>query len=163
MLINYALTHPESSTKIFIVRHADRLGDADELSAAGVTRSRELKRILAPAKIDSIFSTDFVRTKKTAQPLASARRTIIRIYSDELGLVKRIIKYSSGRRILVVGHSNTVDDIIKQCGCEPPDSIDPEMPITQFDNLFLVILHKVAGQVDLKCELVHMKYGAPTN
>jgi phosphohistidine phosphatase SixA len=162
LAFNYA-GHGEFNTKIFIVRHADRLGEADELSALGTKRASELKRVLMPAKIDSVFSTDFVRTKKTAQPLASSRRLPVRIYSDELALVKRIIKGSSGKRVLVVGHSNTVDDIIKSCGCVPPASIDPEMPITQFDNLFLVLLYKVPGQLDLKCELVHMKYGAVTN
>ena len=159
---NYADGHAELTTKIFIVRHADRLGDADELSALGIKRASELKRVLAPSKIDSIFSTNFVRTKKTAQPLSS-RRTPIQLYSDEMGLVKRIIQNCSGKRVLVVGHSNTVDDIIKKCGCVPPPSIDPEMPITQFDNLFLVLLYKIPGQLELKCELVHMKYGAVTN
>lgn len=149
-------------TKIFIVRHADRDGNLDALTAAGVTRTKELARVLGQAKIDSIFSTNFVRTRQTAQPLAAQRHLPIILYSEIPALVNRIIKFSNGKRVLVVGHSDTVDDIILKCGCTPPASITPSMPGTQFDNFFEVIVQKIPGQAALKCEVIHMKYGAVT-
>ena len=150
-------------TKIFIVRHADRVPNADELTPAGLKRALELKRVLGQSKIDSIFSTDFTRTKKTAQPLATSRHLPIGIYSDATVIIKRVFKYWAGKRVLIVGHSDTVDDLIRECGCTPPASIDPQMPITQFDNLFLVIVQNIPAQGGLKCEVIQMKYGAVTN
>ena len=150
-------------TEIFIVRHADRNGALDELTAAGIVRANELKRVLALSKIDSIFSTNFVRTKQTAQPLATLNGLPIKIYSDIPQLIRRITTYSAKKRVLVVGHSDTADDLIRQCGCKPPAAIDPQMPGTQFDNLFLVHVQKIPGQILLKCELIHMKYGVVTN
>jgi broad specificity phosphatase PhoE len=150
-------------TKIFIVRHADRNGNLDALTALGVTRTKELARVLGLAKIDSIFSTNFVRTKQTAQPLASMMGLPIILYTDPAALVARIMKFSNGKRILVVGHSDTVDDIISKCGCVPPPSITPQMPATQFDNMFEVLVQKIPGQNAFKCEVIHMKYGAITN
>ena len=150
-------------TKIFIVRHADRDGANDNLTTAGLTRANELKRVLGLSNIDSIFSTDFVRTKKTAQPLATHRHLPILLYSDVTTLINRIKKYSSGKRVLVVGHSDTVDDLIQKCGCTPPASITPSMPTTQYDNLFLVLVEKTKKGFVPKCEVIHMKYGAVTN
>jgi broad specificity phosphatase PhoE len=150
-------------TKVFIVRHADRAGNGDDLTAAGVTRSYELKRVLANAKIDSIYSTGYVRTRKTAMPLAKYRSLPIRLYSDTTFIIKHIMSKCVGKKVLVVGHSNTADDLIRRCGCTPPASIDPEMPVTQYDNLFLVLLHSVPGQKKPTCELIHMKYGEVTN
>jgi broad specificity phosphatase PhoE len=150
-------------TKIFIVRHADRLGNADDLSAAGVSRANELRRVLGKVKIDSIYSTDFVRTRKTALPLATLKGLPTTIYSNATVLITHIVTHVSGKRTLVVGHSDTVDDLITSCGCTPPATITPNMPATQFDHLFEVLVQKIPGQAALKCELIQMKYGAVTN
>jgi phosphohistidine phosphatase SixA len=151
-------------TRIFIVRHADRDGNNDDLTAAGVTRSYELKRVLANSKIDSIYTTNYVRTKKTMQPLAKSRSISAGIYSNPAQLARQLMSQkAAGKTMLVVGHSNTVDDLIRGCGCTPPASISPEMPVTQYDNLFLVLLQTVPGQRKPKCELLHLKYGAVTN
>jgi phosphohistidine phosphatase SixA len=151
-------------TKIFIVRHADRL-PADDLSPAGVVRANELRRVLGQAKIDSIFSTDFTRTKKTAKPLALLMGLPTIIYSNAPAVINRILTNSKGKRVVVVGHSDTVDDLIQACGCIPPPAITPNIPETQFDNLLQVLVQKVVvnGQTISKCEVIHMKYGAVTN
>lgn len=164
LLLSLALTARAQApiTKIFIVRHADRNGGADELTAAGIARANELKRVLANSKIDSVYSTDFVRTKTTGQPLATHIGRPIRLYSDIPTLINRIT-VTKGKRFLVVGHSDTVDDLIKQCGCTPPASITPQMPSTQFDNMFLVLVQRIPKQILPKCEVIHMKYGAVTN
>lgn len=148
-------------TKIFIVRHADRNGNLDALTPLGVTRTKELARVLGQAKIDSFFSTNFQRTRQTAQPLASMMGRPIILYSDPAALVTRIMKFSKGKRLLVVAHSDSVDDIIRKCGCVPPPGITPQMPSTQYDHLFEVLLQKLPAGI--KCELIHMKYGAVTN
>lgn len=153
-----------SLTKLFIVRHADKLPAGDGLSAAGTARAKELKRVLALAGIDSVFSTNFNRTKNTVQPLADLVGVSVKLYATESEVVTRILQGSRGKRLLVAGHSNTVANLIQNCGCTPPATINP-IPDTQFDNLFLVLVQKVSvnGAETSKCELIRMKYGAVTN
>ena len=150
----------QSTTRIFVVRHADR-EPGDELNPSGMQRAVELKRILMNTGIDSIFSTGFVRTQKTVAPLAAALNLPVLLYDSNPPLLKRIDLYSKGKTVLVVGHSNTVAQLIKACGCQPPFL---NVPDNQFDNLFLIILqhankkHPLSGS----CRLLSMKYGAPT-
>ncbi|MBC7889036.1 MAG: histidine phosphatase family protein [Ferruginibacter sp.] len=158
------LLKSQSLTKIFIVRHADRL-EGDDLSKAGIIRAEELKRVLGRAGIQRIFSTETVRTRKTVKPLAELLHLPTGIYATPLSLINLIKTNHPGRRIVIVGHSDTVDDLISSCGCTPPQDITPNMPATQFDNLFLVALRKtvVNNQSSWVCELIHMKYGAIAN
>lgn len=154
-------------TKIFIVRHADRL-QGDALSEAGIARAEELKRVLGQAFIQRIFTTETLRAYKTAEPLAELLHLSRERYNSVPGvinLIKSIPPGLQGKRILIVGHSDTVDDLIRQCGCIPPSGITPDMPATQFDNLFLVVLRKTIPnmQVSWICQFIHMKYGAVTN
>lgn len=151
----------QTITKIFIVRHADR-EPGDDLTAAGLVRAEELKRVLLNTGIDSVYSTNFIRTKKTVQPLATAEGLPVVLYDTNPLLLKRILK-SRGKTMLVAGHSNTVPDLIKLCGCQPPYV---NIPDTQFDNLFLVLIQYPKPGIGLlksSCKLLHMKYGAITN
>lgn len=150
----------QTVTKIFIVRHADRT-TGDDLTPAGLTRAQTLKRVLGGAGIKRIHSTDFVRTKKTAKPLADSLGLTTAIYSSIPHLVTQIKIAGAGLRHLVVGHSDTVDDIITECGCRPPASITPQMPATQYDNLFLVLLRKTGAL--WSCEWMRLRYGAATD
>ena len=144
----------EPITKIFIARHADRQGQADDLSAPGVKRAAELKRVLGLVKIDSIFSTNTIRTKKTVEPLATLKNLPIRTYLDIPTIIKHIMLNCKGKTVLVVAHSDTVDDLIRECGCKAPSSIDPNMPATEYDNLF-VVHFSAKGDATV----IHMKYG----
>jgi 2,3-bisphosphoglycerate-dependent phosphoglycerate mutase len=148
----------KSVTKVFILRHADKAGE--DLSPAGQVRAKELKRVLGEAKIDSVFSTDVPRTKHTAEVLAQSLGLPVIIYNAEDMVIKRVLKTCQGKRVLIVGHSNTVSSLIAKCGCTPPASINPNIPDTQFDNLFLVLVSKNAKTKT--CEVIHMKYGAVT-
>jgi broad specificity phosphatase PhoE len=149
------------TTRIFIVRHADRQV-TDDLNPEGIIRADELKRVLGNAGIDSIFSTDFVRTTKTVQPIAGQLHLPIIKYSTNTELLNRILKNSKGKTLLVAGHSNTVPELVQQCGCTPPF---PVIPDTQFDNLFLVILQKekINNQTTTSCKVLRLRYGAVTN
>lgn len=159
-----AVSGQVTATKIYIVRHADRLA-GDDLSALGLARANELRRMLSLARIDSIFSTNTVRTRRTVNPLALFRGLPIIIYSSEQVLIDRIIASSAGKGILIAGHSNTVAELIRRCGCTPPSAIDPNIPDTQFDNMFLVILTRAnnSGRIMRRCETIQLKYGAVTN
>jgi broad specificity phosphatase PhoE len=135
---------------IFLVRHAERAdtetlkgappptGADPSLSAAGQTRAAALASMLKDATITTIFVTEFKRTQETAAPLAKAlgiKPTTIAA-DDTAGLIARLKKIAGN--VLVVGHSNTVPEIVKALGVTTPVSIGDQ----DFDNLFLV----TAGQ-----------------
>jgi broad specificity phosphatase PhoE len=150
------------ATKIFMVRHADRDGNLDALKVPqGTARAAELKRILQNTGIDSIYSTNTTRTRETAKPLADFLNITTALYDNSNAVIDTIIKKHGNKEVLIVGHSNTVDSLIKRCGCTGIGLI----PATQFDNLYLAIItrYKVGLFWKRKCELLKMKYGAVTN
>ena len=63
---------------LYLVRHAekdlstDEFGDPD-LTSCGRQRSEQLRNFLSDVKLDAVYSTDYIRTKKTAQPTASSK------------------------------------------------------------------------------------------
>ncbi len=130
---------------VFLVRHAERAdagmaaakvaGADPELSETGKARATALAVLLKDAKITAIFTTEYKRTRDTAQPLATAAGIAATAVDskDAAGLVARV-KASSGN-VLVVGHSNSVPDVIKALGVSEPVAIADD----QFDNLFVVI------------------------
>jgi broad specificity phosphatase PhoE len=129
---------------IFLVRHAERADTAPgasptmaadpDLSDAGRARAASLATVLKDAKITAIYATEFKRTQQTAAPLAKALGLTVTIVTSKSvpELIDRL-KKSKGN-VLVVGHSNTVPDIIKALGVTTPVTIGDG----DFDNLFLV-------------------------
>src|SRR5262245_43762571 len=69
---------------VFLVRHADLVGQAMAppkelpLSEAGQARAEKLASLLKDAGITAIYTTEFLRTKKTAEPLAQALKVEIK-------------------------------------------------------------------------------------
>src|SRR5687768_18556181 len=59
---------------VFVVRHAEKEDEPKQdppLKKEGVTRSQELARLLAGANIKAIYTSQFARTKLTAEPLVA--------------------------------------------------------------------------------------------
>jgi hypothetical protein len=79
---------------VFLIRHTDRLEDSGDtfLSKAGEARAQLLARLLKDAGITAIYTSQFQRTIKTAEPLATSLQ--IKPASipaaDREGLFKRI-------------------------------------------------------------------------
>ena len=129
---------------IFLVRHAERADTAPgtsptmaadpDLSDAGRARADSLATALKDAKITAIYATEFKRTQQTAAPLAKALGLTVTIVTSKNApeLIERL-KKSKGN-VLVVGHSNTVPEIINALGVTTPVTIGDN----EFDNLFLV-------------------------
>ena len=60
------------STTLVLVRHADRDGQLDALTAAGTARAQELAHVGMKAEFAAIYRSDTNRTRDTAAPLAMA-------------------------------------------------------------------------------------------
>lgn len=99
---------------VILMRHAEKdiSEEADtadpELSEAGKLRAQKLAEIAKKYKPEIIYSTNFIRTKATAAPLASDLRAMTFIY-DPRNLNEIYDKIMSGKfkRIVVVGHNTT--------------------------------------------------------
>jgi broad specificity phosphatase PhoE len=135
---------------IYIVRHAEKepvpagasqmMASNPPLSEAGKIRAYALREKLKHEHIRYIFSTNTTRTLSTAQPLNEMLgETKIELYSskkDSMDMFITQLKAIKKGNILVVGHSNTIDDIAnKLCGktVVPGDLEDKE-----YSNLFVV-------------------------
>ena len=140
---------------ILLVRHAERadttagqkpsMGADPELSAAGRRRAESLATMLKDAGVTAIFATEFKRTQQTAAPLAKALSlTVKTIPNDKQAELLKLLKSSTGN-VLVVGHSNTIPDIIKALGVTAPVTIGD----ADFDNLFMVRLGSQAELIRL--------------
>jgi len=152
----------------YIVRHAEKapveagasamMASDPPLSPAGEQRAIELRQTLRGEKIKHVFSTNFKRTLSTAQPLNETMgSTAIAIYSskkDSLDLFIEKLQAIKKGNVLVVGHSNTIDDIANKL-CDKK-VVPGDLKETQYDNLFVV---KRKGK---KFVFTYKKYRAPT-
>ena len=127
---------------ILVVRHAEKISGSDErLSEAGLQRAARLAAMLKDAGVSAIYSTDTPRTRGTVQPLADALKLPVQIYDvgskkvDAKPFALRLRQKHVDQVVLVVGHSNTVPDILKALGCEETVTIGPD----EYDDLFVVI------------------------
>jgi phosphohistidine phosphatase SixA len=146
-------------TVFFVVRHADKLSDTDDtpLSDAGKKRAENLRDTLTNLRIDAIYHTDTLRSKQTAEPLATTLHLAPTVYSSSIPLAELphwaegLLSSQKGKRILIVGHSGTVEPIVKVLSGKQVD------PIGGYDNLFIVV---VSDQLK---SMVRLKYGASAN
>ena len=130
-----------AASTIFLVRHAERADSGGSvssdpgLSAEGSMRALHLAQELKDAKIAAIFASEYQRTQETAAPLAKSLGIHPEIVpgKDVSSLIARI-RATSGN-VLVVGHSNTLPQIIKALGISTPVI----MTEADYDNLFVVL------------------------
>lgn len=116
---------PDPVTTIIVVRHAEKMDDGADpaLSAAGEARAAALAGALQHAGVTAIYTTQFRRTRDTAVPLA--RRIGVTPTLMEAGggagshasaVAERVLAEARGSTAVIVGHSNTVPDIVRALG-----------------------------------------------
>jgi phosphohistidine phosphatase SixA len=127
-----------SAQTIFVVRHAEKVSETvDALNDAGKERASCLAGMLKDAEVKAIYASPTERARQTSAPLASAAKVKITEYApkDYAGLASRIRAHPD-QNALVVGHSNTVPDIIKALGVTEPAPVGDK----DYDWLFVVTL-----------------------
>jgi broad specificity phosphatase PhoE len=161
MILLFSITSfSQSSTMTFIVlRHAEKADNSKDtnLSTDGLSRAEELSKTLRPVDVNAIYSTPYNRTKQTVKPLATEKGITITEYPANKPyeeLVNELIAAYHGRTVVIVGHSNTVPEILKVLS---QNTFNVSIGENQFDNLFVVTL--ADGQ---KPQVVTMKYGRST-
>jgi broad specificity phosphatase PhoE len=126
-------------TTLFLVRHAEKLDqtDASPLTERGQLRAKKLAEFLRDADIQAVYSTDFVRTRETARPLAEARKLTVQTYpAHDAAFAEALRKQHHGQRVLVVGHSNTIPKLVNAlAGTNLTNLADSE-----YDAVFVVTI-----------------------
>ncbi len=145
---------PDGST-IVLVRQADRVSGGGDvaLSPAGDKRAKALREVLKDSEISAIVTTNMVRTRETARPLAEELNlTTVEIKRGptEISDVEQAVRAKLPAAVLVVGHSDTVPDLVKAFG-------GPDVEVSTFDNLFIII--RANGMT----QFIHGRYGAASH
>jgi broad specificity phosphatase PhoE len=146
------------SYKIYVVRHAEKAATPQNnptLSPNGTQRALALRQELQHKKIRKIYSTNTTRTLSTAEPLAlvvDIKPSIYPARPDSSFI--RTLK-SNATNQLVVGHSNTIDDIANMLAGETV--VPGDLPETVFDNLYILKFRK-SGKG--KPRFINKKYGS---
>ena len=123
---------------IFIVRHAEKVDQSKDphLSEAGQARAMALAALLAQSGAAAIYATEYQRTTETAKPLADRLGLPIQHVpaTDTARLVEQLKARHAQDTVVVVGHSNTVPEILRLYGA----SISP-IADDDFGNVFVVV------------------------
>lgn len=150
-LVLVCASQSTAQSTIFVVRHAERTDTpmpgspppkpappdqpADpDLSPVGHARAASLAFTLSNAGITAIYVTSLKRTQQTAAPLAKALglTPIVLAPAETAALIRRLREHHGAA--LVVGHGNTVPEIVKLLGVKESVALTD----SEFDHLFVV-------------------------
>jgi broad specificity phosphatase PhoE len=148
-------------TVVLLVRHGEKAAQpaADPpLSDAGSARAKALAGVARDAGITAIITTQYLRTRATAEPTATALGITPEIVNagpvaqHAKAVADQVLRHVGGT-VLVVGHSNTIPAIVGALGAPQPK----ELCDSEYDQLFVVIIGDTGPP-----RLIRSKYGAPS-
>ena len=130
---------------VILLRHAEKdLTDANTanpiLSAAGEARAARLVEIANRFEPDVIYSTNYIRTRATARPLARSRNAMTLIYDErKLPEMRDLILSGKFKRIVVVGHNSTTPALVNMLLKENKYKTLAE---SEYDKIYVVQIRK---------------------
>jgi broad specificity phosphatase PhoE len=139
LLVFVSVSTASAQPVVVIVRHAEKAasgGNDPELSSAGRARADALARILKDSGITAIFTSEFKRTRETAAPTATSIGVTATVVpaTDTDALVSKLHQLNGNA--LVVGHGDTIPNLIKALGINSPVNI----PDADYSELLIVTL-----------------------
>lgn len=137
---------PAGVTTVVIVRHAEKAQDDPKdpsLSEVGKARAEALASALDSAGVGAVYSTQYKRNVQTVEPLAKRLGLAVTqkpitgdaaAYAKELA--REVLAKEKGKTVLVVGHSNTVADLVQAfSGATVAPLTDAD-----YDQIFIVVV-----------------------
>lgn len=102
----------ENITTYYFIRHAEKdttnPDDRDpKLTEEGIRRSEKWAEVFKDVAFDHIYSSDYSRTRSTAQRVADAQKKEVELYDSSKLNDEDFKQRTKGKTVLVVGHSNT--------------------------------------------------------
>lgn len=137
ILATLAVAQPAAAaTQIYIMRHLQKAEGTDPpLSPAGAAEAQQLASLLGGnGTIRAIFATQTERAMETAAPLAKRLGLTVTPYDPNAPQrLVEAVKAIHGA-VLIVGHSNTVPDLVTRFGGVPAPVIGDE----DYGTVFIV-------------------------
>lgn len=138
----------QAPTVVIVVRHAEKAaaeGGDPPLSEAGRKRAQRLAALAEEAGVTQVYTSQFRRTRDTAQPLVERLKVPARavelnrenVGSHPAALAREITTRHRGQTVLVVGHSNTAARVAAALSGKAIPDLDDA---TEFDAVFVVII-----------------------
>lgn len=119
---------PPAEPAYFVMRHLHTpAGEQDpDLTAEGQRHAALLANWFGTEALEAIYVSSYKRSRQTAAPLAARLGLTPVVYdpADTPGLLARVRQ--GPFPVLIVGHSNTVPDIVERLGGERPGPLAHE-------------------------------------
>jgi phosphohistidine phosphatase SixA len=146
-------TNAQKPTIIYVVRHAEKvttdLTNKDPLlTEKGQKRAFDLAKKLKKQKLSAIYCTDYQRIKLTAQPISEKQNITIQNYNPKnlKAFAEKVLQENKGKKVLIVGHSNTVLETIEAIGGKRPFA---SISDNEYDYFFSIKI-SVDGLIEIK-------------
>lgn len=128
MLVGCASVATEARPDVYVMRHLQKADGPDPaLSAEGQRNAQRLARWFRRDPPAAIYVSTTRRARETAAPLAAGLGLTMRDYdpSDTPALIAAVTREPG--TVLIVGHSNTVPEIVERLGgTRPPGLTDDQ-------------------------------------
>lgn len=130
------------TTTYFLIRHAEKVREnpADknpDLNERGFQRAENWKKVLQHISFDAIYSTNYNRTLKTADPIAKTFNLEPLIYHPSKLNFDLFQLENEGKNVLIIGHSNTIPQFVNALIRQQKYQ---EMDDAEFSHLYIVTL-----------------------
>ena len=124
---------------VYLFRHAEKQvikgEDNPELTKAGFVRSNALAEAMTDISAGLIYSSEYARTQQTAAPLAKQWSTDINIKTAKDPEAQVDIALANcNQHVIIVGHSNTIPNLILLFGVVEEITIEDN----QYGDLFII-------------------------
>lgn len=138
LLTNLAMGQNKTTT-IYLIRHAEKADNSQNpnLSEMGLLRASHWDDIFSAVHFDAIYSTNYNRTKQTAEATALTQKLTVTTYDPKGFSLQKIKNEHSGQAVLIVGHSNTIPDLVNKLIGQ---NVYPNIEETNFGNLYIVTI-----------------------
>jgi broad specificity phosphatase PhoE len=140
------------TTQYYFIRHAEKADSSKnpDLSEKGLERAKEWQMLFSELSFDAIYSTDFNRTIQTIKPISVKQNKNFSLYNPKTIDIEAFKKETFGKTILIVGHSNTIPNMVNQIIKENKYS---DIAENQFGNLYIVTIF----ENQILSQLLHLK------
>ena len=147
----------QKETIFYLIRHAekDRSNPDNKdpiLTSEGIKRANHWASYFDTIQLNSIYTTDYIRTKQTIFPVSKLKQITPKIYSvDELD-INQFIRSNHGKRVLISGHSNTTPAMVNKLIGESKYS-----DMSDSDNKSLYVVNIINSKVKVQIRSVSLK------
>jgi broad specificity phosphatase PhoE len=160
LLVAFAYWNSATTTTIVLVRHAEKQPGTIEdapLTPQGEQRAARLAQMFGDGdsfgRVQSIYITDTQRSRQTAEDLAqrlNLKPVVVESGSSIDALAKRVLSENRGGLTLVVGHSNTVPQLV--AALAHADKVPP-IRDEEFDTMYVVTVPTIG-----RASVLRLKY-----